>query len=728
MAKKKSSGGAPKKRGHHSEIVGRRTEHLGAELDRYCTASATGTTRAWYPQFFKRYWDLFPWNIPFNEDPTDEAVAATPDEKTLTTEQKAEKKKIVEETEAKIKRWLNYQRAHSGSGVNPWSRWLAAELRAPEDERRPRRLLDYQVYMQDEEKNKAINAALAERFPDKVGATDSIKWRAALARELLAAESEEVQDEYRRRGEEEFEEAMEEFTKTESKGAKAEEFDEDARAEARARLVATVKPLLLSIRKLTGYHVTMLVGGVINGKVQVRSVHGGTLDGKNEEGPDGVDFTRWDPEGYKPVMRQFMRYIAAASGIVQNAPEGAAGESASGPSTSAAAAGAIPPAAPLAPPPPSSHPPAMPPAPAPPLFQPAATPPLLRADSATPPPCSELLKDPAAGSAPAASIAADAPAPAAEEEDGEIDVDGWGRRQLLELTPGTRRLRVAQLEHMSVYDRTREENMARNKEILASCSITDEVAALMRDVRRDMKRKGEGEGGSATKRARTGGADGGAEYEDDDGSGSDDDVEREGTPIPRVQPKRKGGGARTAKGGQTAVGDGNVPKWASDAHAALLAGGGGDLWVRIVNLWWDYETKAKYVGPARGKGTGKRPKEVSAWIGRARSGGPVPAIIDVSSFASRWWTWWEEINPAWRGRTGTVAKRLVKEGDGDWASVASSGPNGMLNIVICLKWWHDALRGDAGGMAGWNEAVEDVAWALERICGSQGGGEEGTEV
>ncbi|KAJ7024987.1 hypothetical protein C8F04DRAFT_968329, partial [Mycena alexandri] len=147
----------------------------------------------------------------------------------------------------------------------------------------------------------------------------------------------------------------------------------------------------------------------------------------------------------------------------------------------------------------------------------------------------------------------------------------------------------------------------------------------------------------------------------------------------------------------------------------LLAGGGGDLWTKAVDLWWVYEKRANFVGAAKGKGTKVRPKEVSGWISRARSGGPSPAIIDVFSFASRWWTWWEEINPAWRARMGNVAKRLAKEGEGDWDSVASTGPNGLLNILICLRWWYDALCGDEGGMAEWKEALEDVEWALERI-------------
>ncbi|KAJ7026235.1 hypothetical protein C8F04DRAFT_1268411 [Mycena alexandri] len=695
---KKKDGAPAKRRGNRTDVVGARAEHLLGELDGYCNASTAGKTRTWYPGFFQRYWTAFPWNIPFGEDPTQATLAATPKDNTLTEDEKAEKKKIVEETEAKIKRWLNYQRTHSGGGINPWSKWLAAALRSPEDERRPRRLLDYQVYMQDEQKNAAVNAALAERYPDKVGASDSIKWRAVLARELLAAEPEEVQDEFRVRGEEEYEEAMEEFRKIDGKGGGGDDFDENARAEARARLVGAVKPLLLSIRKLTGYQGTLLVGGVINGKMDVRSVHGGTVDGKNEDGPDGEDFTRWDPEGYKPVVKQFMRYITAANGTPQTigvpsaaaVPEGGA----EGPLPPAS----VPPIGPLAPPAPSLHLPAMPFAtPPPPSSQPA---------TGAPPPSPP---SPAAGIVGNASTLR-ARNPSAERTgDGEIDVDmavptptremtpaefrGLGigpplQRALLELTPGTRQLRIHRLGRMSEYDRTREENMARNKEILASCGVTKEVAVLMQDVRRDMKRGPPEGGGAAAKRARVGEAGDDSGYEDGDGSDSED-------------------------GGSQSEGEG-VP-WASDAHVALLAGGGGESWLKIVNWWWDYETKANYTGPSKGKGTTKRPKEVSAWISRARTGGPVPAIIDVFSFASRWWVWWVEINPSWRKRTGDVVQRLSKEGDGDWASVASSGPNGMLNILICLRWWYDAVVGDEGGMAGWKEAIEDVEWALERI-------------
>ncbi|KAJ7734671.1 hypothetical protein B0H16DRAFT_1327429, partial [Mycena metata] len=114
----------------------------------------------------------------------------------------------------------------------------------------------------------------------------------------------------------------------------------------------------------------------------------------------------------------------------------------------------------------------------------------------------------------------------------------------------------------------------------------------------------------------------------------------------------------------------------------------------------------------KGKGASVRPKEVSGWVSRVRSGGPQPAIVDVFSFAARWWNWWESINPEWRVRKGN---RLLREGEGSWDSVAQTGPNGMLNVLICLRWWYDALKGDEAAMGDWKEALSDVEWALKGI-------------
>ncbi|KAJ7017787.1 hypothetical protein C8F04DRAFT_1199905 [Mycena alexandri] len=41
-------------------------------------------------------------------------------------------------------------------------------------------------------------------------------------------------------------------------------------------------------------------------------------------------------------------------------------------------------------------------------------------------------------------------------------------------------------------------------------------------------------------------------------------------------------------------------------------------------------------------------------------------------------------------------------------------PNGMLNAIICLRWWKDAIdSGDEEEEEEWDEAVHEVVWVIE---------------
>ncbi|KAJ6514840.1 hypothetical protein C8R47DRAFT_961572 [Mycena vitilis] len=153
-----------------------------------------------------------------------------------------------------------------------------------------------------------------------------------------------------------------------------------------------------------------------------------------------------------------------------------------------------------------------------------------------------------------------------------------------------------------------------------------------------------------------------------------------------------------------------VPKWAADARVTLQSGGGGELWEEVVEMWWVREKAASFDGPAKGPMAKIRPKQVAGWVGRARTGGPNPPIVDLIAFAAGWWKWWVAINPPWRQTN--EGKRLKTEGEGDWGSAAQTGPNGLLNVLICLRWWRDASRSD---LSEWREALEDVVWALKEI-------------
>jgi hypothetical protein len=285
MGKKTTKNEPAKKRGNQGDFHGKRLEFLQSKLETYREHAQKKTTRTWWPELWREWAAEFPWTIPNNQEvPSDMERDARPDSE-LSPDERAEKAKVLEETEdvsvifgtrlgaraksthQKIKRWFSYRRnASKTSASNPFSKWLQ-QLRHVDD-RAPRRLHDYQVYMQDEEKNGEINALFAERYPDLVGKKNTIKWRGEIARELFEAEEEEVKEEFRQKAEEDHEEAMAEY-KSGMEGSV--ELEDDDQMEARTRLVTTVQPLLDALREHTGYHITLLAGTITEGKFDIRS-------------------------------------------------------------------------------------------------------------------------------------------------------------------------------------------------------------------------------------------------------------------------------------------------------------------------------------------------------------------------------------------------------------------------------------------------------------------------
>ncbi|KAJ7838440.1 hypothetical protein B0H13DRAFT_1643265 [Mycena leptocephala] len=155
-----------------------------------------------------------------------------------------------------------------------------------------------------------------------------------------------------------------------------------------------------------------------------------------------------------------------------------------------------------------------------------------------------------------------------------------------------------------------------------------------------------------------------------------------------------------------------VPKWAADARDLLRDGPGGAVWDGVLEEWWKHEEAAAFTGPPKGQQPKSRPKQVQGWIARARTGGPNPALIDVFAFASQWWTWWKALNPEWRRDGAVNGERLARSGEGEWGPIVQTGPNGFLNVLICLRWWRDVIN--AGEMGAWEEALNDIKWVLER--------------
>ncbi|KAJ7450268.1 hypothetical protein B0H11DRAFT_1743257 [Mycena galericulata] len=170
-----------------------------------------------------------------------------------------------------------------------------------------------------------------------------------------------------------------------------------------------------------------------------------------------------------------------------------------------------------------------------------------------------------------------------------------------------------------------------------------------------------------------------------------------------------------------------APKWLSESVRQLSA---VDLGIHFRSLLETLIRVEKAFGfddnPRSGVSNVNRPREVDEWIKagrglRAKKGWDA-RIDDVDEYRTRWWIWWDLLQPPWRTRdeSGQWALSEGYDDDWEWPTLAHPGQNGCLSIVASLYFWGSAKAG-AGAGAGWNAqnreswfwAVEDVAWMME---------------
>ncbi|KAJ7860854.1 hypothetical protein B0H14DRAFT_2350494 [Mycena olivaceomarginata] len=139
----------------------------------------------------------------------------------------------------------------------------------------------------------------------------------------------------------------------------------------------------------------------------------------------------------------------------------------------------------------------------------------------------------------------------------------------------------------------------------------------------------------------------------------------------------------------------------------LLDGVGmGPDWEQLVERWWMLEERWKFTTSMKSHPTKDRPAAVGVWVKNARKGMPDIGMLEVMERG--WWAWWKAINPEWQLHDG----ELIQEGNGSWTVLRCPGQNGLLNVVVCLKWWYCAMETPSDA---WKSAVLDVKWVLEKI-------------
>ncbi|KAL0563781.1 hypothetical protein V5O48_018283 [Marasmius crinis-equi] len=67
--------------------------------------------------------------------------------------------------------------------------------------------------------------------------------------------------------------------------------------------------------------------------------------------------------------------------------------------------------------------------------------------------------------------------------------------------------------------------------------------------------------------------------------------------------------------------------------------------------------------------------------------------------------------PDWIPR---IDKKVVLDGEGDWEDCEMPGKDGMVLLLVALRWWYD-LAGNEDKEGGWVKAAKAVYYTLDRM-------------
>ncbi|KAF8157580.1 hypothetical protein K438DRAFT_1777216 [Mycena galopus ATCC 62051] len=724
---------------HESAIAGAPSDFKGQHLtfltekipDYIAAAKRRGTKEAkteglvvFWAMLFADYWSRFP--VPSVIVTAEDVFTALG--LNLTDEEQDHKTKIQKDTKAAASRGNGYPR-------EPVLQYLA-RLRQDEGKGPPRRSTDFRFYMKHPDFRDAVQA----RFIEKHGSEPKAKHialRCEVAKEMWAAESEEVQTKLREENDAEHERDLEAYRES---GEGEPNADPEIQEQCRANFSSMVQPLLVGLQAYTGLTLN-IIGGRINEEtkeLETISANAGVVDGK--------DWAHWDPEGYAATLKLFLKFVHAgyleANNLVVNGPAAASPPAARviDPSafvgmnllhmadsngdgdvnmpppdtdTASTGVGAPPPALPplrkedeidralasgavlpaalsaSALPAPSAR---APPAPSASVSaQPTPSAPAPPAPSAPAPPPPSAPPTPSAPPAPSAPPPLAPPAPSASASAGPKPM--WGlsylgndlRKELLAMEAGPREEYLRKLRRMTPSMQERESNLVRNRALAISMDLFGAAAFF------GTKRKSKGKDQRRKKKAKGDEED----WEDgDEDSASESDSEGEGEEEGENTPMRTRGKGRAA--GATA-GLSKVPKWVVTGRKALLEGRGEEMgsdWTGIVELWWALKEKSGFATTTKLHPTTNRPKAVGAWVKNMRKS--VPDIGSAEGMEAQWWAWWKAINPGWRLRDNELVQLVMETG----------------------IWWFLAMQTPSEA---WKRAIGDVKWTLMHMVGRREG-------
>ncbi|KAJ7219929.1 hypothetical protein GGX14DRAFT_559743 [Mycena pura] len=299
----------------------------------------------------------------------------------------------------------------------------------------------------------------------------------------------------------------------------------------------------------------------------------------------------------------------------------------------------------------------------------------LSASTAAPPPTSTSTPSVSATPVPDASpVPSTIPAPSAAPDifrSFKSPPGEWLCAELLALSESERDARIARLDWLSPYELMREDNIARNKATMRALGLMGAIGAPTTwsgaSAAAGQKRKGKSGQLGSRKRPR------GEEVEDADEDEDASDGEPAEPRVTRSKTRAAKKAPATKKAPALAPESGNK-EWAELALSRLDDNELGAEWKALCKMWYTLEESTGFLCTTEG--------------GELLSGGS----------------------------------------EGDWGGMHIPGVNGLLNVLMCLKWWAKAANGEPGER--WKRGVADVTWVLQRLAATRAKdprGEEPTE-
>ncbi|PBK72084.1 hypothetical protein ARMSODRAFT_1016070 [Armillaria solidipes] len=161
------------------------------------------------------------------------------------------------------------------------------------------------------------------------------------------------------------------------------------------------------------------------------------------------------------------------------------------------------------------------------------------------------------------------------------------------------------------------------------------------------------------------------------------------------------------------------PPWLRAAKEYLARFELGKDWDLAIAKLTELEEKYDYLPSRKPLPRIDRPSQVDLWIQNARGRDPTP-ITNRAAFTSAWWSWWRNLQPAWRELEGKgpMGPECRVQDQGDWSGLIRPGQNGLYSVVASLDWWGDAVGRNSDAREEWRMAIDDVNWVMDCIVRS----------